>query len=79
MGSFASYTPVTFTSAADTSNLPADRVADYTTDPVDPNPSYNNISAEVSVAKHIEAVMTVIENVDAVMNKAEKDNKENSK
>lgn len=33
----------------------------------------------MSVAKHIEAVMTVIENVDAVMNKAEKDNKENSK
>ena len=76
---FASHAPTTFTAAADTFNLPADRVADYTSDPVDPNPSYNNTSAGVRVAEHIEAVMTVIEDFDAVMDKAEKDNKEGSK
>ncbi|KAG4411450.1 hypothetical protein IFR04_015420 [Cadophora malorum] len=74
---FSSSAPTTASASADTSSLSAHRVADYTTDPVDPNPSYHN-SVEASVAGHIDAVRAVIDNVDAVMDKVGEDKNDGS-
>ncbi|PVH76175.1 hypothetical protein DL98DRAFT_518185 [Cadophora sp. DSE1049] len=76
--SSASSASTTATSDADTSNLTAERIAAYTTNPIDPNPSYTNTSTEASVAEHITAVMSVVDDFDAVMNKVAADNGEGS-
>ncbi|KAG4437487.1 hypothetical protein IFR05_007042 [Cadophora sp. M221] len=61
------------TAARESSNVTTGPIAAYTTNPVDPNPSYTNTSTEASVAAHRATVKSVIDNFDTVMVKAGQD------
>lgn len=57
----------TGTAAGDASILAAERIAAFIKNPINPNPSYTNTSAEASIAEHTAAMTSIIEDFDAVM------------
>ncbi|KAH7397593.1 hypothetical protein BKA64DRAFT_708278 [Cadophora sp. MPI-SDFR-AT-0126] len=77
--SSTSATSSTATAALDALNMSADRIAAYTTNPTDANPSYTHTTTEASIAAHNAAVRIIIDHVDASMHNIRENNRKGSK